>query len=101
MDGKEWYSNKELFEKLDKLKDSLSETNANIKKYNGLREKIETVDEKVNATDQVVSTIENKVDHIEMMTEAKSGFGQAVRSWGGWIFSLVTLLILLMEMFIL
>ncbi|WP_212745614.1 hypothetical protein, partial [Marinilactibacillus psychrotolerans] len=87
MDGKEWYSNKELFELISTLKDDLSETRNIIKKYNGLREKIEIVEDKVN--------------HIENMQVAKSGFGQAVRSWGGWIFSLITLLILLMEMFIL
>lgn len=97
MEGKEWYSNKELFERISKLSDSLTETNNNIKKYNGLREKIDTVDEKVNATDQVVSTIEKKVDHIEMMTEAKSGFGQSIRDWGGWVFGLVTLLVLLSQ----
>lgn len=83
MNGKEWYSNKELFELISTLKNDLLETRNIIKKYNGLRKKIEIV--------------ENKVNHIENMQEAKSGFGQTVRSWGGWIFSLITLLILLME----
>lgn len=73
-----WYSNKELFESIIALKDDLKETRHIIKQYNGLREKIETV--------------EDKVKHIETMTEAKSGFGQAIRDWGGWIIATLALL---------
>lgn len=78
-----WYSNKELFELISGLRDELKETRHIIKQYNGLREKIEIV--------------EDKVKHIETITEARSGFGQSVRDWGGWIFGLVTLLALLSQ----
>jgi len=78
-----WYSNKELFELITTLKDDLKETRHIIKQYNGLREKIETV--------------EDKVRHIETMTEARSGFGQSIREWGGWLFGLITLLVLLSQ----
>lgn len=78
-----WYSNKELFELISELKDDLKETRHIIKQYNGLREKIEEV--------------QDKVKHIETLTEARSGFGQSVRDWGGWIFGFVTLLVLLSQ----
>jgi len=78
-----WYSNKELYESIITLKDELKETRHIIKQYNGLREKIEGV--------------EDKVKHIETLTEAKSGFGQSIRDWGGWIFGFITLFILLTQ----
>lgn len=82
MDGN-WYSNKELFELINSLKNELTETRHIIKKYNGLREKIEVV--------------EDKVKHIESMAEARQGFGQSIRDWGGWIFGFITLLVLLFQ----
>jgi tetrahydromethanopterin S-methyltransferase subunit G len=92
MDGNQWYNNKQLFELFIQLKDDLKDTRSDlkdtqsmIKQYNGLREKIDTV--------------EKKVKHIETTTEAKQGFGQAVRDWGGWIFGLITLLVLLSQYF--
>ena len=76
-----WYTNKELFELISALKDDLKETRHIIKQYNGLREKIEVM--------------EKKVGHIETLEEARNGFGQSVRDWGGWVFGFITLMVLL------
>ncbi|WP_067841724.1 hypothetical protein [Amphibacillus sediminis] len=84
----QWYTNKELFEQLNQmqidfndLRIEMRETREVINKYNGLREKLDMV--------------EDKVDRIEAKNEGKQLLGQAIREWGGWIFALITLIILI------
>ena len=54
----QWYSNKELFEMMQELKENLSETNSNIKKYNGLRT---TLDKNCRRVQQE----SNRIDKLE------------------------------------
>lgn len=91
--GREWYTNKELFIQINQLSKSLTETNANIKKYNGLREKIDDVENRQKSTDDSINVIEKKVNNMETMISARRGFGQSVRDWGGWIFALLMLIL--------
>lgn len=91
-DREQWYTNKELFEHISAmqgdfkdLRHEMRETRNIIKQYNGLREKIETV--------------EDKVDRIEAKTEGKKSFSEAIRLWGGWLFALITLAVLLFDKF--
>lgn len=91
-DREQWYSNKELYEQINAIskeftgfRHEMKETRNMIRKYNGLREKIETV--------------EDKVDRIEAKTEGKKTFAEAIRLWGGWLFALVTLAVLLFDKF--
>ncbi|WP_029265671.1 hypothetical protein [Virgibacillus alimentarius] len=88
--SEQWYSNKELFEQLNAmqgdfrdLRAEMKETRNIIKKYNGLREELGAVKEQVN--------------EMKAMTQGKQSVGESIRNWGGWIFALITLIILLMN----
>lgn len=81
MSEEQWYSNKDLFEQINELRDEMRETRNLIKQYNGLREKVETV--------------EDKVEKMEATSKGKNSVFEAIRNWGGWLFALITLLVLL------
>lgn len=94
-DENQWYTNKELFERLGGLKDELSElrsemkeTRALIKNYNGLREEIARIKTDNEVLKEQVNTI------ITKDAEEKSTLDN-VRNWAGWIFGLITLVVLL------
>ncbi|WP_121603772.1 hypothetical protein [Virgibacillus sp. Bac332] len=87
-EGNQWYNNQQLFEQINAmskdfvgLRHEMQETRNMIKKYNGLREKIDVV--------------EDKVEKIEAITEGRKSVAEAIRLWGGWLFALVTLVVLL------
>ena len=82
----QWYTNKDLFEQIMALQQEMRETRAIIKKYNGLYEKVHDV--------------QLKVQRIENETIGKNKVREGIRLWGGWIFSLITLVILLYNEFL-
>lgn len=77
----QWYSNKDLFEQINALRLEMQETRNVIKKYNGLREEIGKVKE--------------EVEEIKARNDGKKSVGEAIRNWGGWLFGLITLVVLL------
>lgn len=77
----QWYTNKDLFELINKLEKELQETRTVIKKYNGLYAK--------------VGNIKTRVEKMEAEKESRSKTMKVVRDWGGWIFAFVTLIILI------
>ncbi|MCC2249069.1 hypothetical protein JUJ52_08920 [Virgibacillus sp. AGTR] len=79
--SEQWYTNKDLFELINGLRSEMQETRNVIKKYNGLREELGVVKE--------------KVERIEAKTEGRKSVAEAIRLWGGWLFALVTLVVLL------
>ncbi|WBX81282.1 hypothetical protein PD280_06055 [Virgibacillus salarius] len=79
--SEQWYTNKDLFELINGLRSEMQETRNVIKKYNGLREELGAVKE--------------KVERIEAKTEGRKSVAEAIRLWGGWLFALVTLVVLL------
>lgn len=92
--SREWYSNKEIFEKIINLSEELivlraemRETRVIIKNYNGLREKIKEIEKDQAVIDEQIQTIVNR-------EEGRSSVWQGVKDWGGWIFGLITLLVL-------
>ena len=94
-DENQWYTNKDLFERLGGLKDELSElrsemkeTRALIKNYNGLTEEIA----KIKTDNEVMKEQVNAI--ITKDAEEKSTL-DSVRDWAGWIFGLITLAVLL------
>ena len=94
-DNNQWYTNKELFERLGDLKDDVAnlrvemrETRTLIKSYNGLREKIEKIQEENDILKSQVQTIMDK-------DTAKNSTVDSLRNWGGWLFGFVSLLVLL------
>lgn len=94
-DENQWYTNKELFERLGGLKDELlelrsemKETRALIKNYNGLREEIARLKTNNEVLKEQVNTIVNREAEQKNVMES-------VRNWAGWIFGLITLIVLL------
>lgn len=92
---REWYNNRELFEKLIKLSEDfvdlrgeMRETRSLIKQYNGLREEIEEVKKDSAVIKEKVATIVNK-------EKGKDSVWDNLRNWGGWIFGFLTLVILI------
>lgn len=86
----QWYSNKDLFEQLNavqgdfrELRTEMKETRKIIKQYNGLREEL--------------GVVKNKVEEMEAKTEGKKAVFEAIRQWGGWLFALITLVVLLIQ----
>lgn len=82
-DGKEWYSNKELFEQLTAFKSEfqdlraeMRETRTIIKRYNGLREKIEHVEEKIGT--------------LQAKAKGRSSVWSDIRVWGSLMLAFVS-----------
>lgn len=83
--SEQWYSNKDLFEQITALQAEMRETRTIIKRYNGLYEKLDNVT--------------RKVEYIEAEQEGKMKLQDAIISWGGWIFGLISLIILIYTTF--
>lgn len=90
--AKPWYSNKDLFEMLttmrieyQQLTHEMQETRRIMKKYNGLYEKIDYV--------------EKELEEIKLIQKGGSNVKESIRLWGGWIFGLITLVVLLITTF--
>lgn len=84
-ENNQWYTNKDLFEQINALQAEMRETRAIIKRYNGLYEKLDNV--------------KKKVDRIESEQQGRNEIKEAIRQWSGWIFGLVTLIILIYTTF--
>lgn len=76
--NKEWYSNKELFEMFQALKDELKITRDAVKKYNNIRINLNDVMERLTA--------------IEQRAIGRYNVGKAIREWGGWIAAVLSFL---------
>ena len=74
--NKEWYSNKELFEMFQALKDELKITRDAVRKYNDIRINLNSVMERVTA--------------IEQRAIGRYNVGKAIREWGGWIVAILS-----------
>ncbi|MEH6943370.1 hypothetical protein [Bacillus sp. JJ722] len=85
MADEQWYSNKDLFEQINKLTLEMQETRNLIKQYNGLRERIDG--------------IEDEVEEMKAVKKGKKTVADSILTWGGWIFTLITLVVLLFNTF--
>ena len=97
MSNEDWYSNKELFERLGSLKDDfaelrseMKETRALIKNYNGLREEIAQMREENEIMKDQIQVILAKNDE-------KKSVMQGFRDWGGWVIAIGTFIVLLLD----
>ena len=64
-EGNQWYSNKELFEMLNKLKTELVETQSQMRKYNELRATLNDVMKSQETLTKLVNQTVNKVNDME------------------------------------
>lgn len=88
MGDDQWYTNRDLFEMVQKLADDTKDlrselriTREAVRKYNNLRETIDNVAERIDA--------------IEQQAVGRYTVGKAIREWGGWIIAVVTFLYLI------
>jgi len=82
----QWYSNKELFEQIMKMRDEIislrsemKETRDIIRKYNGLREEL--------------YNIESEIEKLKAAESGKTTVLDAIREWGGWIVAILMLIV--------
>jgi len=75
---KEWYSNKELFEMFQELKQELAITREAVRRYNNIRTDLNDVMTRLTA--------------IEERAIGRYRAGKAVREWGGWLVGVLSLL---------
>lgn len=87
----EWYTNKQLFEMVQGLKDDMAETRVelaatreSVRRYNGLREDLQSVKERVDA--------------IEQQGIGRSKVGTAIRDWGAVLLGLGSLAVAIMAL---
>ena len=83
--NKQWFTNKDLFILINELQGDLAETKAIIKKYNGLYSKL--------------TEVKQDVDEIKSVQKGKQSVGEAIKSWGGWLFGLVSLIFMLIKFY--
>jgi len=82
---KEWYSNKELFDMIQSLKEEMTQTRSVIKRYNGLRQDMMESYQKINQN-------EEKINEIENTEKGKHELAEAIRKWGGWFVAIASLI---------
>jgi len=99
VEKEQWYSNKELHEKITDLRDALKDlksdleiTRVAVKKYNNLHAALNGVEVKVDI-------IEKKVNDAEQEAKVKGNIGRSIREWGGWIIAIVSLALMWYKVF--
>lgn len=98
-EDKQWYTNKDLFELItgvqkdfSDLRTEMRETRYMIQKYNGLREELSEVKRDLG---KELNEVKGEVKEIKSIQKGKSVVSKGIKDWGGWVFALISLLILL------
>ncbi len=63
--GKQWYTNKDLFEMMNEIRLEMAETQAQMKKYNDMRETLNDVMESQKTLTKIVHRNVDKVNDME------------------------------------
>lgn len=92
MEKEQWYSNKDLFEKIQKLSDELQETRQLVIKYNGLVEKLYRVEEKTEENTREVKNLADEVSKMEYTIKGRSSAFEKVRNWTPWLITIASVL---------
>ena len=106
----QWYTNKDLFEMLAKLKEGFEEQNKELKvSMKELSDELQSTRQivaKYNGLRQVIDRCETKILDLEtrLITESSVELGKAIlwkgiKDWGGWIVAVVTFIIFLFSTF--
>ena len=75
----QWYSNKEIFEMVQELRDELKTTREIVKKYNGIREDL--------------NWCVKRLQSHKTAKEVRYTLIEGVREWGGWVVAVGILLL--------
>lgn len=95
---KQWYSNKDLFEMLNSLKDELKETQLEMKKYNELRRTLNDVMESQGKLTKIVELAMSDLAELKTSKAERRRVFSDIRevillriAIGGWIVTLIGL----------
>lgn len=80
----QWYSNKDLLEKLLSLGGELAELRMILRKYNGLQEKIGGIETTCAARGEILRAIEKFITQVETANVTRRGSAADLRLWSGW-----------------
>jgi hypothetical protein len=107
----QWYSNKELFEMLQDLKEDLHNTRMDLRKYNDLRGAIaelqktqlaqsEACKRHISDPEGIVHKMQDQITSLKLQVEGYKNKDKGRKSvedsflrWGGWIFGLAGMVI--------
>lgn len=107
----QWYSNKELFEMLQDLKEDLHNTRMDLRKYNDLRGAIaelqktqlaqsEACKRHISDPDGITHKMQDQITSLKLQVEEYKNKDRGRKSvedsflrWGGWVFGLAGMVI--------
>ena len=81
-DSEQWYTNKDLFEQTQKLRDELKATQSIIKKYNGLYEKVGDIYKSIGEIHESLESQIRRCDEVQTTFKTKSAlYNRLIQLW--------------------
>lgn len=125
----QWYSNKELFEMVQKLREELQQTRIDLRKYNDLRGAVAEVQRNqieqselfrkhlfepeglisslkceftnfVNDFRKDLIAVNRRIEDYESRSKGKKAVAEGFIRWGGWIIGLLSFFITIYKLFV-
>ena len=87
-----WYSNKELFEMFQSLKEDLLKTRDAVRKYNNLVEKMQNTDTKLEQACCDIKEVQQQLIRKQTKSEGTREAFELLRTWTPWVISIITVL---------
>lgn len=87
--GQDWYTNKELFESINDLKDDITETRHLIKHYNGLYESVKVNNNDIQFVKEEVLEVNKEINRMNHEYNGRANFINAVIKMSGWLVAIV------------
>ena len=101
LDKTGFMDNEKLYNMIDKLTSKitdvtieLKETRVEMKKYNGLKIDILENSQNIKVLTGSAKFLADKINKIEFSAETKNKIADGIRNWGGWIFAILSLILL-------
>lgn len=94
---KPWFTNKDLYILIGELQKEMTETRTIIKRYNGLYTKLSEVKKDTDDTKADVDQIKSDVHEIRAKSRGRQSVANGIRAWGGWVISIIMMLIALAQ----
>lgn len=85
----QWYTNKDLFEMIENLKEDMTEFNKNFHKYNGLVEKQQKLKKALHKKKELAEKNKKEIDKMKQKKQTKSSVYKNWRLWVAWIISIL------------
>jgi cell fate (sporulation/competence/biofilm development) regulator YmcA (YheA/YmcA/DUF963 family) len=88
----DWYTQREIVEKIQNLSKELDQTRIAIKKYNNLVEKMHRNEEKVSEISGEVRNLNGQFSELKYKQIGKVSAFQIIREWTPWFIAMAALL---------